>query len=203
MPWDFRVDGNEKKLNPCTMDWAIFVVPTAQCERKVPVVDSLRFPSLGPSLGTIHHPEWRLPATNPMIQVIWNFELNVLVTSHSLAATIMHCWRCISCSLCIFWLPKVGDKSSFLRLPRFQRQEGGDVEKRKGWVKAWFTLLCSFVDLSACFGSQRTCDVVVAVINHNVSAPYNTILFMNLFTIAINTNCSVLHFSQLFWEKAE
>ena len=76
MPWDFRVDGHEKKLNPCTMDWAIFVVPTAQRERKVPIVDSLRFPSLGPSLGTIHHPEWRLPATNPMIQVIWNIELN-------------------------------------------------------------------------------------------------------------------------------
>ena len=77
MPWDFRVDGYEKKLNPCTMDWAIFVVPTAQCERKVSIIDSLRFPSLGPSLGTIHHPEWRLPATNPMIQVIWNFELNL------------------------------------------------------------------------------------------------------------------------------
>ena len=165
-------------------------------------MDSLPFPSLGPSLGTIHHPEWRLPATNPMIQVIWNFELNVLVTSHSLAANYallkMHFLQLVH-----FLAPRVGDKSSFLRLPCFQRQEGGDVEKRKGWVKAWFTLLCSFVDLSACFGSQRTCDVVVAVINHNLSAPYYTILFMNLFTIAINTNCSVLQFSQLFCDKAE
>ena len=44
MPSDFRVDGHEKKLNPSIMDWAIFVVPTAQCEREVPVVDNLRFP---------------------------------------------------------------------------------------------------------------------------------------------------------------
>ena len=44
MPSDFRVDGHEKKLNPSIMDWAIFVVPTAQCEREVPVVDDFRFP---------------------------------------------------------------------------------------------------------------------------------------------------------------
>ena len=202
MPWDFRVDGHEKKLNPCTMDWAIFVVPTAQCERKVPIVDSLRFPSLGPSLGTIHHPEWRLPATNPMIQVICNFELS-FKWRHTRWLPQLCTAEDAFPAVCAFLAPRVGDKSSFSRLPRFQRQEGGDVEKRKGWVKAWFTLLCSFVDLSACFGSQRTCDVVVAVINHNVSAPYNTILFMNLFKIAINTNCSVLHFSQLFCDKAE
>ena len=109
-----------------------------------------------------------------------------LAACHNYALLKMHFLQLVH-----FLAPRVGDKSSFSRLPCFQRQEGGDVEKRKGWVKAWFTLLCSFVDLSACFGSQRTCDVVVAVINHNVSAPYNTILFMNLFKIAINTNCSV------------
>ena len=121
-----------------------------------------------------------------------------LAGCHNYALLKMHFLQIVH-----FLAPRVGDKSSFSWLPRFQRQEGGDVEKRKGWVKAWFTLLCSFVDLSACFGSQRACDGVVAVINHNVSAPYNTILFMNLFIIAINTNCSVLHFSQLFCEKAE
>ena len=66
-----------------------------------------------------------------MIQVIWNFELNVLVTSHSLAANYallkMHFLQLVH-----FLAPRVGYKSSFLRLPRFQRQEGGDVEKRKG-----------------------------------------------------------------------